>query len=446
MRRAGVSLAAAVAVAGAAGAISAGAACGKKQRQTRTSDAAPVELVSVAALNDGGVGKAGETEEREPNDGADVATALVPGATVRARIEPDADVDYYRIEVAQAGGLSVQVGAAAGADLALEIEDAAGTTLAKSDRGAANVTEGVPNLGVAPGRYIAIVRKKAAPVKKPVRARRGAPPPPEPAPGSGPAYSIAAQVAPFGKDAEHEPDDDRGTANDLIVGVKVTGYLGWTGDADVWKLSTEALTAKNVIDLEVRPVEGVALSIEIADGIGQTLASRKAPRGAALVVRGLAPVVVQGAPPFHYVTVRADRSNPEVAYQLEVTGHPVGTDPELEPNDTPDKAMPIPEDRTVISDASWTPGDVDCYAIPPDPTARTLDVNVDTPRESDLRVELFVNGKSAATADQKGKGVAEKISGQVPENGRPVVCVRGSDASQEGKYNLGFQDGPAKGP
>ncbi len=442
MRRAGTSLAAAAAAVAAA---CAGGACGKKQRQTRTTDAAPVELVSVAALNDGGVARPGETEEREPNDGADVATALAPGAKVRARIEPDADLDYYRIDVAQAGGLSVQVGAASGADLTLEIEDAAGATLAKSDRGAANVAEGVPNLGVTPGRYLAIVRKKPAPVKKGGRGRRGAPPP-EPAPGSGPAYEVTAQIAPFGKNAEREPDDDRGTANDLIVGDTVTGYVGWTGDADVWKLSTEALTAKNVLDLELGPIEGIALSVEIADGIGQTLVSRKAPRGAALVVRGLLPVVTQGAPPFHYVTVRGDRSNPEAAYQLRVTGQPIGTDPELEPNDTPERAMPVPADRTVISDASWTPGDIDCYAIPPDPNARTLDVSIDTPAESDLRAELLVNGKAVATADQKGKGVAEKISGQVPENGRAIVCVRGTDASREGRYNLGFQEGPVKAP
>jgi hypothetical protein len=266
-------------------------------------------------------------------------------------------------------------------------------------------------------------------------------------PGSGPAYQIAAQVAPFARNAEREPDDDRGTANDLIVGDTVSGYIGWAGDADVWKLSVEALTAKHVLDLELGPVENVALAVEVADGIGQTIVSRKGPKGTALVIRGLAPAVPPGAPPFHYVTVRADRSNPEVAYQLKIDGHPVGNDPELEPNDSPDKAMPIPADRTVISDASWTPGDIDCYAIPPEPAARTVDITADPATgNSDLRLELFVDGKSIATANQKGKGVTKKISGQVPENGRAVVCVRGAEASREGKYNLGVQDGPPKGP
>lgn len=446
MRRAGLSLAGAAAAVVATVVVWGAAGCGNKKRQTRSSDAPPVELVSVGALSDGGVAKAGETEEREPNDGADVASQLAAGVTVRGRIDPDVDVDYYRIEVAQAGGLSVQLGPAAGADLTLEIEDAGGTQLARSDRGAANVSEGVPNLGVTPGRYTAIVRKKPTPApKKQARTRKGAPAASaEPPAAAGPPYTITAQVAPFAKGGEREPDDDRGTANDLIAGDVVTGYVGWNGDVDVWKLSVEALTAKNALDLELSPVENVTFAVEIADGVGQPLVSRKAPRGAGLVIRGLLPVVAQGAPPYHYVTVRGVGSNPEAAYQLKIAGRPVGTDPEIEPNDTPDKAMPIPADRTVIRDATWTPGDVDCYLIPPDPAARSVDVQVDTPAEADLRVELVVNGKSS-TADQRGKGVPEKISGQVPEDGRVVVCVRGSDASQEGRYNLGFKDGPAKG-
>jgi hypothetical protein len=430
-------------------------ACGKKKRQTRSSDAPPVELVSVAGLSDAGVGgKAAESDEREPNDGADVATALAVGGAVRGRIEPDNEADYYRIEVEQAGALTVSLAAVAGLDLSLEIEDAAGAPLARSDRGAANVAEGVPNLGVTPGRYIAVVRKKALPAKKvapkPARPKKGAPgapASPEPAtPGTAPAYRISAQVAPPGKNAEREPDDDRGTANDLIVGDTVTGFVGWGGDSDVWKFSVEALTDKNVLELELGAVEGLALAVEIADGIGQTIVSRKAPKGAPLVIRGLAPVVPQGAPPFHYVVVKSDRasSNPEVAYQLKLAAHPRGTDPELEPNDTPDKAMEIPGERTVISDASWTPGDADCYAVPPEPNERALDFNVDTPAEADLRVELYVNGKSIETADKKGKGTPEKISGAVPAGARAVLCLRGSDASREGKYSLGFKEGQPK--
>lgn len=440
MRRLGIMLVAVAAVSG--------GGCDGKKRQKRSGGAAPVEIISTPNLGSGSAaGKPTESDEREPNDGAADGSPLPPGGIVRGRIEPDADVDYYRIDVAQAGGLSVMLTALAGVDLSLELEDAGGTVIARSDRGAANVVEGVPNLGVTPGRYTAVVRKKVPPVKKPARPKKGAPPPPPPEPaGSAPVYQIAARVAPFAKNAEHEPDDDRGTANDLIVGETVTGHIGWTGDADVWKLSVEAVSAKNVLDLQLAAVESIAFTVEIADGIGQTILSRKAPRGAALVIHGLVPVVPPGAPPFHYVTVKADRSNPETAYQLAVAGRPPGTDAETEPNDTVEKAMTIPVDRTVVREAFWSPGDVDCFAILPDPADRTLEIMLENPpAEADLRLELYVGTRSIATADQKIKGANEKVTGAVPENGRAVVCVRGTDASKEGTYDLSVREPPAKG-
>jgi hypothetical protein len=88
--RAGTSLAAAAAaVAAACG----GAGCGKTQRQTRTTDAAPVELVSVAALNDGGVARPGGAVGRGANGGGEVAPGRGPGAGGGARVEPGADRD-----------------------------------------------------------------------------------------------------------------------------------------------------------------------------------------------------------------------------------------------------------------------------------------------------------------------------------------------------------------
>lgn len=429
-----------------------GAACSKK-RQRRSSDAAPVEVIPGPNL--GSASKPSEADEREPNDGADVATSLALGGTARARIEPDTDADYYRIDVAQGGGLSVQVSAVAGVDLTLDIEDAGGSVIAKSDRGAANVVEGVPNLGVTPGRYTAVVRKKptpAAKAKKPAKKGKGAADAGSAgsagsgssAGGPAPVYTITAQVAPFAKNAEREPDDDRGTANDLVLGETAAGYIGWTGDADVWKLSVEALAANNVLDLEVGPVENVAFSVEIADGIGQPLLVRKAPKGAPLVVRGIAPVMAAGAPPFHYVTIKADRSNPQSAYQMKASGRVPGNDAETEPNDAPDKAMEIPADRTVVSAASWSPGDVDCFAVAPDPSARTLEISVEVPAEADLRLELFAGGKSIATADTKKKGARETVSGAVGPDERAVVCVRGTDASKEGTYDLTVQERAGK--
>jgi len=419
------------------------AACGKN-RQQRTNDAAAVEVVTTPLIADAGSGAT--TDEVEPNDGDDVATPLALDAPVRGKIEPDTDVDHFRIDLVEGGALSLDLTAIDGVDLVLELEDAGGTLLARSDRGAARTREGVPNAPVLPGRYIAIVKSKkiVVPAKK-GRKKKGAAVdagvPATPAP----IYEITAKLVPHVANAEREPDDDRGTAIDLIVGDTVTGYVGWTGDADVWKLSVEMLSAKNAIDVDVSAVEGVALSVEIADGMGQPLAIRKGPRGGPLALRGLVPVVHEGASPYHYLTVRGDRSNPETAYQLRVTAKVPGPDAELEPNDAIDKAMAVPADRTVVH-ATWTPGDVDCFVLAADPAARTIDVTIDTPSESDLSVELLVDGKVIAKAEHPGKGAAERVTGAVPAGAMPVIRVRGTDASGEGAYDVQIAEGPASPP
>jgi hypothetical protein len=391
-------------------------------------------------LPDAGGGHGGPTaDEIEPNDGDDVATPLSLGGAARGKVEPDTDVDHFRIDVDKPGVLAVSL-SAVDADLLLEVEDASGTVIAKSDRGAARVKEGVPNLGVTPGHYTVVV-KLAPPKKKPgkpVKPKR--PPPPEPTKPA-PTYELTTQLVTPAGNAEHEPDDDRGTANDLIVGDAVTGFIGWTDDKDVWKLSIEALSAKNAIDVEVGAVEGVALELVISDHLGQQLAERKGPRGGPLVVRGLLPIVPAGAPPFHYITVRGDKSNPETAYQLRVAEHVVATDAEIEPDDTPEKPFAIPADRTIVH-ATWTPGDVDCFALAPSNTARMIEVSIDTPNEVDLSADLLIDGKVATSSEHKGKGVAEKLVAQIVPGTNVIVRVRGADpsATGEGAYDIAIQE------
>lgn len=419
------------------------AACGKSTQKRTDRDAAAVQVVTQPVFGDGGT-QAQATDEVEPNDGDDTATALPLGGTVRAKIEPETDVDTFKIAVTETGALAVDVTGIDGVDLILEVEDVGGTVIAKSDRGGARIKEGVPNVGVSPGTYRAVVKMKKAPPPKATKPKKGQKPPIDagieviPAP----VYEISARMAPPVANSEREPDDDRGTAQDLIVGDAVTGFIGWAGDADVWKLSVETLSEKNAIDIEVGAVEGVALSIDVSDGIGNPLVTRKGPRGQPLVVRGIVPIVPDGAPPFHYVTIKGDKSNPETAYTLRVVAKVPQPDAEIEPNDTPDKAMPVPTDRTVVHGV-WTPGDIDCFAIGTDAAARTVDVTIDVPSESDLDAELLVDGKSVAKSEKKGKGIVEKLVGQVPANARAVIRVKGTDASAEGAYDVQIAEGPA---
>ncbi|HET9625600.1 MAG TPA: hypothetical protein VFP84_29740 [Kofleriaceae bacterium] len=417
------------------------AGCARRPAHKRTGDAgAAVEVVpSTATPATGATGATGAagaaSDEVEPNDTSDAASALALGATVHGKIEPEADVDRFRIDVTQAGALAVMVSAQGTLDLVLEIEDASGQVIARSDRGGARVREGVPNLGVTPGRYVAVVRgkKPAAPGKKKKA---------EPAPAGGGPYDITASLAAPAASAEHEPDDDRGQANDLIAGDTGTGFVGWTGDADVWKVSVEALSAKNALDLEVSAVDGAALTLEIADGVGKPIVKRTGKKGGALAVRGFVPQVPAGAPPFHYLTVRADRSNPETAYQIKATAKVIPPDAELEPDDTPETAMAMPADRKSLH-AQWSPGDVDCFAIAAQDAAHTVEASIDMPSELDLAIEIVVDGKVVARSDHPGKGAAEQASASVAAGTVAVVRVRGGDGSDEGNYDLVVNDNPA---
>ena len=423
------------------------AGCGKKSTHKRPGDARAVEIVTTPLLPDASVPGGPAAEEIEPNDGDDVATVLGIGATAHGKIDPDSDVDHYRIDVTQAGALSVMVDGHDALDVILEIDDASGTAIARSDRGGPRIREGIPNLGVTPGRYVAVIQAKKPPPPKPApkkKASKRAPAapavPPEPPKPIGGPYEITARLVAVAPGAEHEPDDDRGEANDLIAGDTGTGYIGWTGDADVWKVSLEALSAKNALDIELSAVEGIALSLEISDGVGQPIATRKGPKGGPLVVRGFVPAVPAGAPPFHYLTVRADRSNPETAYQIRAVAKVIAPDAELEPNDTPETAMAFPSDRKSLH-AQWSTGDVDCFAVAPDAAARTLEVSIDTPNELDLAIDMFVDGKLVAKVDHPGRGAAERLVAPVPANGHAVIRVRGADTAGDGAYELVLTEG-----
>jgi hypothetical protein len=408
-------------------------ACGKgggRRASGRGSGSASDPFELVQSVVDAGA-PAATSDEIEPNDTDDKATPLALGQAMRGKLEPDGDVDRFRIAVTEAGALSVSV-SPVDADLALELEDGGGTVVAKSDRGGVRTREGVPNLGVQPGSYIAVVRE----VKH--KSRKGA--------GSGdakpaPIYEIAAAMVPAQPNAEHEPDDDRGTANELIVGDTGTGFIGWSNDVDVWKLSVEAIGAKDALDYEISAVDGVAFDVEIDDGVGQPLVHRKAARGAPMLVRGLVPAVPAGAPPFEYVAIKATGSNPETPYSLRVSGHVVGTDAEIEPDDSIDQAMAWPSDRTVVH-GTWTPGDVDCYALA-QAGARTVSASIEPSSDIALVAELVVDGNVVATGTGGGKGAAQKLSASVPANAKAFVRIKGAEerASVEGTYDITVQDG-----
>ena len=416
---------------------------GNKPRASRGSGVAPIEVVNQPQFPDaGGRAKGAIGDEIEPNDGDDVATPFPLAGTgsleskMRGTLEAESDVDHYRLEIEKPGALSVTVNAIE-ADLVVELEDSNGALVARSARGGARLVEGLPNFGVVPGRYTVVV--KAAAKRKARTAKRGTPPAPAPAPG--PGYELTAELVTIPPNGEHEPDEDRGTANDLIVGESGTGFIGWSGDADVWKLSVETVAAKGSIDLEVSAVEGVALELEVDDGIGNPVLVRKAPRGAPLVVRGLVPLVPPGSPPFHYLTIKGSGSNPETAYTVKVAQQVPGTDAEIEPNDLVARPFLMPNDRTVVH-ARWAPGDVDCFGLASERAVRTVNATLRPTTDFDVAGELFIDGKSVEVVNKGKKGGDEKLTAVVPAQAKVVICAKSAEpgATGEAAYDIEVQE------
>jgi hypothetical protein len=179
--------------------------------------------------------------------------------------------------------------------------------------------------------------------------------------------------------SERERNDDAGSAGDLYLADQVRGFIGWSGDVDVWKLSLEGLGVQNAVDVEVSGVPGLVLAVDVQDAAGRPILSRKGGKGGPVVIRSLVAAQAEGAPPFLHVEIAADRSNPVDAYSLKVTPRLLDLDEESEPNDTPERAtqLRVAGSESGTMRASHAAGDVDTFVIAATAGPLLLDATVE---------------------------------------------------------------------
>ena len=408
-----------------------------------------------------GTGSAAEvhyTAEVEPDDDRDHAASLPLGAGAQGTIAGDTDVDVYKLSLPAAGMVAIQLDAIDDTDLVLEVQNALGEVVARSDRGPAKTSEGVPNLGLAKGDWFVVVKPFVKPKPRPKKKKGKADAPPDAAPAvveSAPYHLTAQTVAPADF-TEREPDDDAGAAGELFPGDTVKGWIGWTGDVDVWKLSLEALGQRNAVDLDVSAVPGVALTVEVLDGTGKSVLVRKGARGGPVSIKSLLAAVAEGQPPFEYIKLSGDKSNPIDPYSVHVAARLLDLDEEVEPNDTIDHATPLrpagaPAQDSGTMRASHAAGDVDWFGLDAAPGEQILDVSVEAPEGADIVVEAHGgDGALLARADAGGPGVKEHLSGvTVPANTAVRIKVEVKpDKKETGEphdYSLRWSISPAEG-
>jgi len=432
------------------------AACkgGKNTIQRAKDGGAPVAVVEHPVGSGGG--EVHYTAESEPNDDRDHATALALGAGAQGTIAGDADVDVFALHLDAPGMVSIQTDALDTVDLIMEVQNASGEVVAKSDRGPAKTSEGAPNLGLTKGDWFVVVKPFVKPAKKPPK-RKGAPPPAAIDAGAveeSTPYHVTAQLVAPADLTEREPDNDAGAASDVFLGDTVKGWIGWAGDVDVWKLSLEGLGQRNALDLDLAAVPGVALTLEVLDGSGKSLLVRRGVRGGAVSVKSLLAAVADGQPPYHYLKISADKSNPVDAYTLHVAGRLLDLDEEAEPNDAIDKATPlrvVPTADSGTMRAAHTAGDVDWFSLDAGDGDQLLDVSVEAPSGTDIVVEAHAqDGHLLATADNGKVGEREHLSGvTIPANTSVRIKIEAKadkkDTGEPRDYSLRWSISPAEG-
>ncbi|MBP9085246.1 MAG: hypothetical protein KBG15_03970 [Kofleriaceae bacterium] len=383
--------------------------------------------------------------EVEPNNDKKTAQLVALDSVVAGEINDLADVDMFAVVIEKPCELTVMLASAS--DVVLELRDAAGVVVAKSDRGGKGVTEGVPNFAVVKGRYIVAVKSfgKAAPVDKPPsKSTPKSAPTPADADTATPALAVplryelhvAATTSAPRSGLELEPNLDPGSANDLFIGEAASGYVGWVGDVDVWKLSVEGLAARSALDVELSAVEGVTPMFTVTDAVGRRLVQRQGGKNRVLSVRGLVPVVGPNVPPYYFLAIRGERSNPLAMYRLSVVARVLSGTDEMEPNDNDATAQPLLFGQKLM--ASWQVGDVDSFVIAADATARRLTIVIAPTQDADLVGEVVIPDQPIIEFNHRGQGGSETVDIDLPAGRQAMVRVHGNlkRKTVEGAYEI----------
>jgi hypothetical protein len=351
--------------------------------------------------------------EREPND--DPATAAPLAGGVKGSLDGEDDIDAFTITPAAAGMIYAQVTGVEGVDLKLVLRDHRFALVVTADRGGAGVAEILPNAPVDAGTYLLVVREIPRKRKKPAKPTDAGP-----AGRVGPSapYQLTASVLPApAAGAEREPNDDEGTATELALGENATGWIGWGGDVDTWKLAIEALSEGNGLDVNVAAIEGTALTLEVTDAAGRSVMKSTGAAGQAVAVKSLAPRLTAGMAAVHHVRVSGKPANPEQAYTLTIATRLLDLDEEAEPNDRTSQSNGL---RFGVEDQGSMrgeigPGDVDIFSLSASPSAATFDVAIDPPPGVDVAIEAIAeNGSSLGKADRGTAGASETLSVGAP--------------------------------
>ncbi len=393
-------------------------------------------------------------DEREPDDDLQHAQPLEMPKGVRGTIgepravtgkPPRADEDWYQWLVGGEARQSarVELSGVPAIALALDALDGDGNRLTGGEGGEGEAVV-IPDLAVEPGKTYFL---RVKPVARPKKEKAGAPPPSDPGHG----YELVVLPTPLQPGDEEEPNDAPDHASAVPPGADASGWFGRRKDDDWLRVSTEGPPPGATLRLELSAVEGVAPSLQVADGAGQVLATATGGKGDELRLRN-----APSTQPVTLVHLRAESGvNTEARWTLRAQWEaplPVGAGgAEAEPNDTRERATPLPvgigAPPQTVSGFLW-PGDVDWYRVRLDGPALAR-VELAAPEKVNLQLELqAADGATLRKVDDGGAGQPEVVPAWfVPSSGDLFVKVsaRGRESAFDAPYRLTVTDGTDDG-
>jgi hypothetical protein len=392
-------------------------------------------------------------DESEPNDDVGHAQPLEVGKGIRGTIgepklppatrkkpsKPTGDVDVYSFlapgtQQPDAGSsfdeARIEVTGVPGVDLQLQVLDGDGKPLLTVNDAPAGEGETYPNLGVEPGKSYYVVVRALTPVK-----------------GDKP-YELTVRSGPAPLGDEREPNDDAAHATAAPAAGNApawdaSGFFGRRRDED-W-LALPGSSAPGTLRIELVPVEGVAPELRVAAGDPKSppLALARAGKGEELRLRN-APEPAAG--PAWLVLRAVDGKSADTRWALHVSREPLLDGAEREPNDTVERANPLPfSGAAQVSGFLW-PGDLDVYRVTGLPPDGFVTVDLDPVERVDLKLErLSPDGKPLVKADDGGAGKGEQLPPWPAPSGELLlrVSARARDSAFDAPYRLSVAALPA---
>lgn len=400
----------------------------------RSSDAPPVVYVDRSAALD-----LATTKEIEPNDTADKAMVAKIPVAVTGVLSSSDDVDLYRVVPPKDGQLVVRIAELDEADAMIELLDEKGERLAVSDRGPAGTPEGMPNFPVTAKKpYLVAVKEY---VKKSRRKKDG--PGRE---GDSPPYRLELRMLEGAPDElEHEPNGELDQAREILLGDRPTGYIGWSGDVDLWKLSLQGFGEDNLIDLSVDGVDGVTLMLTLREAHGKAILERRGVKSGPVYVRGLSP----SSSGYLIAEISGKRSHESQPYRIQFATRLRGEGDEVEPNDEPGAATQLEAELGEGSaNGQLATGDVDYWELPAPDKTLGMTVAVDGPSGVELELEVKAGGKVLGSASGGGARGKVEVYGVTVNAGKRIgVKVAAKSATSEpASYRLSWSSVAAAPP